>query len=161
MRRMVPPVRIVVVRKLTTFVLLLLTTAALCGITLWASGKAYTKVDPEPFREIRVLTTKLAEGPMRTETIVALTMPIVLNVLLFMPWGFLMFVLLDRPERPALQSYLWTIGLALAFSSLVEAWQYFLPTRVTDINDIIWNAAGALLGAFYGHLRKRVRVAFE
>ncbi|HUP65139.1 MAG TPA: VanZ family protein [Thermoanaerobaculia bacterium] len=147
-------------RKVTVF-LLLLTTAGIAGLTLWASGKAYTKVDSEPFREIRVLKDKLSQGPLRTETIVALTMPIVLNVLLFIPWGFFAFVALDVPDRPAFLSYLWTILGAVAFSSLIEAWQYFLPTRVTDVNDIIWNAAGATVGASYGHIRKRVRVAFE
>ena len=149
------------VRRHVTVLLLLITTAAIVGLTLYASGKAYTKVDPEPFREIRVLTEKLAEGPVRTETVVALTMPIVLNLLMFLPWGFLMFIALDRPERATIQSYLWTVLVAMAFSSLVEAWQYFLPTRVTDVNDIIWNGAGALVGAMFGHIRKRVRFAFE
>jgi glycopeptide antibiotics resistance protein len=153
--------RVITVRRWVTILLLLLTTAAIAGLTLYAQGKAYTKVDPEPFREIRVLTQKLAEGPVRTETVVALTMPIVLNLLLFVPWGFLMFVALDRPERATIQSYLWTVLAAMAFSSLVEAWQYFLPTRVTDVNDIIWNATGAFIGAVAGHIRKRVRFAFE
>lgn len=156
-----PSVRIITVRRRVTILLLLLTTAAIAGLTLWASGKAYTKVDPEPFREIRVLTEKLSEGPIRIETVVALTMPIVLNMLLFLPWGFLMFLTLDRPERATIQTYLWTVLVAMAFSSLVEAWQYFLPTRVTDVNDIIWNGAGAFVGAMFGHLRKRVRFAFE
>lgn len=141
--------------------LLLLATAAIVALTLWVSGKAYTKVDPEPFREIRLLTSRLAEGPVRTETIVALTMPLLLNVFLFLPWGFLMFLVLDRPGSSTMQSYLLTLLLAMAFSSLIEAWQYFLPTRVTDINDIIWNGAGALAGAVLGHIRKRVRFAFE
>lgn len=153
--------RIITVRRRITILLLLLTTAAIAGLTLYASGKAYTKVDPEPFREIRVLTEKLAEGPVRTETVVALTMPIVLNILLFVPWGFLMFLALDRPERATLQTYLWTVLVAMAFSSLIEGWQYFLPTRVTDVNDIIWNGVGAFAGALFGHLRKRVRFAFE
>ena len=155
------PVRTIPVSRKITVFFLLLTTVGIAGLTLWASGKAYTKVDPEPFREIRVLRDKLSQGPMRTETIVALTMPIVLNLLLFIPWGFFAFIALDVPDRPAIQSYLWTVFGAMAFSSLIEAWQYFLPTRVTDVNDIIWNAAGAMVGASYGHIRKRVRVAFE
>jgi glycopeptide antibiotics resistance protein len=154
-------VRTITVRRWVTVVLLLLTTAAIAGLTIYASGKAYTKVDPEPFRDIKKLTEKLAEGPVRTETVVALTMPIVLNLLLFVPWGFLMFVALDRPERATVQTYLWTVLVAMAFSSLVEAWQYFLPTRVTDVNDIIWNGVGAFIGALVGHVRKRVRFAFE
>lgn len=153
--------RLVVVKRRTTFLLLILVTATIIGITLWISGKAYAKVDPVPFRELRVLSARLAEGPMPMPTLIALTMPLMLNVLLFMPWGFLMFILLDTPSRPFFQSYLLTFLIAIAFSFGVEAWQYFLPTRVTDVNDVIWNGAGAVVGAVFGHLRKRVRVAFE
>lgn len=156
-----PPPRIVTVRRRTTVMLLLLTTAAIIALTLWASGKVYTKVDPEPFREVRLLHQKMSEGTVRTETVIALTMPILMNVLLFLPWGFFLFLIVDTPERGVIQSYLWTILGAVAFSSLVEGWQYFLPTRVTDVNDIIWNGTGALLGAMYGHVRKRILFAFE
>lgn len=155
-------VRIVTVRKWVTVTLLLLTTIGIAAITLSLSGKAYTKVDSEPFREIRVLNRILRSGePTPTSTVVALTMPIVMNILLFMPWGFLAFISLDTVSRPTHRTYLLTLLLAMAFSCLVEAWQYFLPTRVTDVNDIIWNGTGAFLGAVLGHLRKRVRVAFE
>lgn len=149
------------VRRRTAVLMLLLTTAAIVGLTLWASGKVYTKVDPEPFREVRLLGQKLSEGPVRTETLIALTMPLLMNVLMFMPWGFFLFLVLDRPERATIQTYLWTILGAMAFSSLVEGWQYFLPTRVTDVSDIIGNGIGAMLGAVYGHIRKRVLFAFE
>lgn len=154
-------VRTVVVKRAVTVFLLLLVTVAIAGITLSLSGKAYSKVDAEPFREIRVLAEKLSEGPMPTSLVIALTMPIILNILLFMPWGFFMFIVLDHGDRPASQSYLVTFLLAILLSLGVEAWQYFLPTRVTDINDVIWNGLGAVLGAILGHLRKRVRVAFE
>jgi glycopeptide antibiotics resistance protein len=154
-------VRTVVVRRAVTVFLLLLATVAIAGITLSLSGKAYSKVDPVPFREIRLLAEKLSEGPMPTSVVIALTMPIILNILLFMPWGFFMFIVLDHGDRPASQSYLITFLLAILLSLGVEAWQYFLPTRVTDINDVIWNGLGAFLGAIFGHLRKRVRVAFE
>lgn len=141
--------------------LLLLTTGAIIALTVWASGKTYTKVDPEPFREVRLLHQKMSEGPVRTETVIALTMPILMNVLLFLPWGFFLFLVVDTPQRTTLQTYLWTVLGAMAFSSLVEGWQYFLPTRVTDVNDIIWNGTGALIGAAYGHIRKRVLFSFE
>lgn len=154
-------VRTVVVRRGVTIVLLLLTTIAIAGITLSLAGKAYSKVDPVPFREVRLLAQKLSEGPTPMSVVIALTMPIILNILLFMPWGFLMFIVLDHGDRSAGQSYLITFLVALLLSLGVEAWQYFLPTRVTDINDVIWNALGAFLGAIFGHLRKRVRVAFE
>ncbi|MBI2213619.1 MAG: VanZ family protein [Acidobacteria bacterium] len=154
-------VRTVTISRPTTIALLVFATVVIALITLWASGKAYAKVDPVPFHDLRLLGDKLAEGPVPFPTFVALISPMILNMLLFMPWGFLAFIALDTPARPALQSYLLTILLALGLSFAVEATQYFLPDRVTDVNDVIWNSAGALAGAFFGHLRKRVRVAFE
>lgn len=154
-------VRVIVVKKRVTFLLLLVTTALIASITLSLSGKAYAKVDPVPFREIRLLIERLSSPPVPMPVVVALLMPMILNVLLFLPWGFFMFLLLDTPSRPTHRSYILTLITAAGFSFLVEASQYFLPTRVTDINDIVWNIAGAFLGAIVGHLRKRVRVAFE
>ncbi|MEO8217642.1 MAG: VanZ family protein [Acidobacteriota bacterium] len=153
--------RLIVVGKRTTVLLLLLVSMAIVGVTVWLSGKAYSKVDPVPFRDIRVLQRRLAEGPIPVSTFTALISPIILNMLLFVPWGFLMFIVLDNPKRPTFQSYLLTFLIAVSFSASVEAWQYFLPTRVTDINDVIWNGSGAVVGAILGHLRKRVRVSFE
>jgi glycopeptide antibiotics resistance protein len=158
---MVRPVRTITISRPVTVLLLVLATLVIAALTLWLSGKAYAKVDPVPFHELRVLQEKLAEGPVPFPTVVALISPMILNVLLFMPWGFLAFVALDTPARPASQSYLLTVLLAMGLSFAVEATQYFLPSRVTDINDVIWNSAGALIGAFLGHMRKRVRVAFE
>lgn len=157
-----PRIKTYTVSKWITLVLLLVMTGTILGVTVSLSGKAYNKVDPEPFRDVRVLVDRLQDDrPVPTPVVVSLLMPIVLNILLFVPWGFLMFVLLERPERSAFQAYLLTFFLALALSLGVEAWQYFLPTRVTDVNDVIWNGAGAIVGAILGHLRKRVRIAFE
>lgn len=154
-------VRTVTVSKRMTFLLLVLTTIVIALITLTMSGKIYNKVDPEPFRDLKLIAERLSRGPMETKILIALIMPIVFNMLLFIPWGFLLFILLDNVDRPTSQSYLLTFLLGVTFSLAVEAWQYFLPTRVTDVNDVIWNASGAVVGAFLGHLRKRVRVAFE
>ena len=154
-------VRTVTISRPTTIALLIFVTISIALITLWASGKAYAKVDPVPFHELRTLQEKLSEGPMPFPTVVALISPLILNVLLFLPWGFLAFIALDTPSRSPLQSFLLTLLLAMGLSFAVEATQYFLPNRVTDINDVIWNSAGALLGALFGYLRKRVRVAFE
>lgn len=153
--------RKVAIPKKVTAVLFLLTTVALVSVTLLLSGKTYKKIDPEPFRELRILQEKLSEGTLPFRVIVELGMPILMNILLFLPWGFLLFILLDNDERTAFESYVLVFILALGFSSLVEAWQYFLPTRVMDVNDVIWNVSGAVAGALLGHLQKRVRFDFE
>lgn len=155
-------IRTVAVPKAVTFVLLLVVVGVILGVTVSLSGKAYSKVDPEPFRDVRVLVDRLqGEEPVPTPLLVTLLMPIILNMLIFVPFGFLLFILLDNPDRSVAQSYLLTFFIALALSLGIEAWQYFLPTRVTDVNDVIWNALGAEVGAILGHLRKRVRIAFE
>ncbi len=155
------PERLIVVGKKTTAALLLVVTLGMLGLTLWISGKAYAKVDAVPFRDFRVLMSRMGEGPVPVPTVIALITPLIFNMLLFLPWGFLVFVLIESPRRPTGQAYLLTFLFAVAFSSGVEAWQYFLPTRVTDINDVIGNVSGALVGAILGHLRKRVRISFE
>lgn len=149
------------ISKRMTALLFLLTTAALITVTVMLSGKTYKKVDPEPFRELRIIQEKFAEGSLPFRVMVELGMPIIMNIMIFVPWGFLLFVLLDDGERMSIESYVLVFMLAFGFSSLVEAWQYFLPTRVMDINDVIWNVSGALLGAVLGHLQKRVRFEFE
>ena len=71
-----------------------------------------------------------------------------------------MFLALYSVERPTVQTYVLTILLGFTFSCAIEAWQYFLPSRVADINDVIWNTVGTSLGAVAGHLRRRVRFEF-
>jgi glycopeptide antibiotics resistance protein len=151
----------IVVRRPITILLLLAVTTVIVAITLWMSGKSYSKVDPIPFEGLRHLEHRIAQRPVSTRVLALIIVPIIANVLLFMPWGFLTFIALYTLDRPTLQTYILTFLLGLTFSCAIEAWQYFLPSRVADINDIIWNSAGALLGAVLAHLRMRLRVEFD
>ena len=93
--------------------------------------------------------------------IALIIVPIIGNILLFVPFGFFLFIALYSVERPTIQTYVITTFGGLTFSCLIEAWQYFLPNRVADVNDIIWNSVGALLGAILAHLRMRLRLEFD
>jgi VanZ family protein len=72
------------------------------------------------------------------------------NVLLFMPWGFLLAVW--RAERGSG----WLVVLALALltgagmSGSVEFVQLFAPQRSTSFVDLITNALGSVVGALIG-----------
>ena len=100
-------------------------------------------------------------GRSASTEIVLLLAPPAADVLFFIPWGFLVFMAADRRDRPRSQTLL-IAGLAgLAFSLLLNAWQYALPTMVTDLRDIFWDTLGALAGAALGHLRKKVQFRFE
>lgn len=151
----------IVVRRRVTWLLLLAVTAGIVLATLWISGKSYSKVDPIPFHDVSDLAHRLEHNATSTRMLTIVLMPIVANVLLFVPWGFLLFLALYKAKRPTIQTYVLTILLGLSFTSIIEACQYFLPSRVADINDIIWNTAGAAIGAILGHLRARVRFEFE
>ncbi|HUP60289.1 MAG TPA: VanZ family protein [Thermoanaerobaculia bacterium] len=153
--------REVVVSKLLTVILLLVVTATIIAITVWMSGRSYENFDPVPFDDLRNLARRLDARPISTQLLAVIVMPMIANVLLFVPWGFLMFITLYNVERPTLQTYVLTILLGFSFSLGIEGWQYFLPSRVADINDVIWNSTGAIAGAILGHARLRVRFEFE
>lgn len=150
-----------VVRKPVTVTLLLAVTVTIVVLTLSLSGKAYAKVDPIPFEDLRHVSQLAAHRKVSTQLLAVVVMPIVGNVLLFLPWGFLTFITLYTVDRPTVQTYILTILLGFSFSLGIEAWQYFLPSRVADINDVIWNTAGTIAGALLGHARLRVRFEFE
>ena len=149
------------IRRPITILLLLAFTIVIVAVTLWTSGKSYSKVHATPFDDIRMIAERMQSRPMSTHILAVLVVPIVANVLLFVPWGFLMFIALYSVERPTVQTYILTILLGLTFTLGVEAWQYFLPSRVADVNDVIWNTSGTVAGAILGHMRLRVRFEFE
>jgi glycopeptide antibiotics resistance protein len=151
----------VIVRKPVTVLLLLVVSLAIISVTVWMSGKSYSKVDPIPFEEIRHLLHRLEHKPVSTQILAVIIVPIIANVLLFVPWGFFTFISLYTLNRPTVQTYVLTILLGISFTLAVEAWQYFLPSRVADVNDVIWNTVGTIAGALLGHLRLRVRFEFQ
>jgi glycopeptide antibiotics resistance protein len=154
-------VREITIRKPLTIVMLVVVTGAIVAITVWMSGKSYSNLDPIPFDDIRYLIRRLAARPISTHILAVLVVPMIANVLLFVPWGFLTFIALYTIDRPTLQTYVLTVLLGFSFTLGVEGWQYFLPSRVADINDVIWNTTGVVLGAFLGHARLRVRFEFD
>jgi glycopeptide antibiotics resistance protein len=153
--------RDVLVPKPLTLVFLLVMTVVIVAITVWMAGKSYGNLDPIPFDDIRYLARRLGARPISTHILAVIVMPMIANVLLFVPWGFLLFIALYNTERPTMQTYVLTVLLGLSFSLGIEGWQYFLPSRVADINDVIWNTSGTVLGALLGHARLRLRFEFE
>lgn len=151
-------VRVIAVPKWITVALLVLVSAAIVALIWLLSGKTYAK-QTHPILE--TFARIMQYRPISGDALLATLMPVIANILVFVPWGFLMFLALDRPSRPRPQSYVITCAAGIIFAMAVDAWQYSLPTRVTTMTDSIANAIGALGGAFLGHLRKKVRLRFE
>lgn len=73
-----------------------------------------------------------------------------LNVLLGMPLGFLLPLLWDQLDRPAR-----IVGAGLGFSLLIELSQ-LCNLRATDVDDLILNTAGTVLGWLLFRLFARI-----
>jgi VanZ family protein len=153
-------VHVVVVRKTVTLALLVLTTAAMGGLLYLLSGKAYA-ADTNPMRELASRLVGSGRVSLRRDELLAFLMPVIANVLLFVPWGFLAFVVFDEPSRPRRTTYALTVIAAVIFATAMYLWQLLLPTRVTSLFDTVANGLGALAGAALGHARKGVRVRFD
>jgi len=154
-------VRVISVPKPVTVALLALISGLMVTLLYLLSGKAYAAA-AHPFREMlaRFLGSS-SRGPVSRDAVLAFLMPVVANLLLFVPWGFLAFLALDSPARGRRITYAMTLMAAILFAVSMYVWQQFLPTRVTTLFDTLVNAAGALAGAALGHARKDVRVRFD
>lgn len=150
-------VRVIAVRRWVSGVMLVLTTAGMVALLYVLSGRAYAS---EGYAS-RELIARVGRGEVGSDAILALLMPLLGNVLLFIPWGFLTFVMLDTKARPRSASYLLTVAGAAVLATGMFVWQQVLPTRVTAWPDVLANAAGALAGASLAHARKTVQVRFD
>lgn len=153
-------VHVVAVRKPVTVALLALVTASMIALLWLLSGKAYA-AETHPMREMLAHLLGAKRSPVSRGVLLAFLMPVAANALLFVPWGFLAFVALDRPSRSRRVTYLITIIGAAVLAFTMVLWQQSLPTRVTSFPDTISNALGAFAGAALGHARKGVRIRFD
>lgn len=153
-------VHVVAVRKPVTALLLFLVSAGMAALLWFLSGKAYMS-DAHPISEMIARLLGSGRRSLSRDAFFAFLMPITANILLFIPWGFLMFLALDRPSRARKRTYLLTFLAGVLFAAVVQAWQMILPTRVTGLADSVANAVGALTGAALGQMRKDVQVRFE
>ncbi|HYC59263.1 MAG TPA: VanZ family protein [Thermoanaerobaculia bacterium] len=153
-------VHIIRVRPPVTIALLALVTAALVALIWFLSGKAYA-AETHPMRELLARLLGSGSGPVSRDAVLAFLMPVLGNILLFVPWGFLMFLALDGRTRTRKLAYFTTVIGAVIFAVAMVLWQNTLPTRVTSLPDTFANALGALAGAALGHARKTVHVQFD
>jgi glycopeptide antibiotics resistance protein len=63
------------------------------------------------------------------------------NLVLLLPVG-----LLGPVAFPALNGWLRVLAVALVFSMAIEVAQLWIPNRMPDVDDVLLNVAGAMLG---------------
>ncbi len=153
-------VHVIRVRTPVTLALLALVTLAIAALIYYLSGKAYA-AETHPIRELLARLLGSGRGPVSRGTVLAFLMPIIANILLFVPWGFLMFLVLDGKTLSRRWTYGATVIGAVVFAASLLLWQQSLQTRVTSLPDMFANGLGALAGAALGHARKGVHVRFD
>ncbi|WP_044913640.1 VanZ family protein [Butyrivibrio sp. WCE2006] len=72
------------------------------------------------------------------------------NVLLFVPWGFLLSFF--RNKEPMIKTVIMTMLLGFLSSFSIEIVQHITRTGFFEVTDLVMNTAGSALGAFIGYL---------
>ena len=99
----------------------------------WRFHRLFSNVHLVPFWTIR---SQLAFGLERSEA-----RQLIGNMALFVPFGFLLPAAVRTCRR------LWvTLVVAAGLSALIESLQAILPEHATDVDDVILNTTGAVLG---------------
>ena len=75
------------------------------------------------------------------------------NIWLFIPLGAILYSISGKPSiRPNKR---WLMLLPLALSIVIEVIQYFTGVGVAEIDDIISNTLGGVIGFYLGYLIRR------
>lgn len=115
-------------------------------VTLMPTGYSNDMVQLVPFDSI-IETWELA-------TTRAIINSLLLNVLLFVPFGFFLYLLIRKE--------LLTTVLACITSIMIETMQYILPIgRVTNIDDVILNTIGGIIGMLFGVIVLKLEVVYN
>lgn len=93
----------------------------------------------------RALQALLDEHPNREVLLSYLLIDVLGNVLLFAPLGLAVAGALGA--RPPAARLAGAAGVGLLLSVTIEGIQLLVPGRATDVDDVIFNALGALSGA--------------
>ena len=150
-------VRTIRVPKWVTLIVLVLVSAAMAAAIYSLSGRAYVQERASFAGIVALFHRRSVESP----AVLATLAPAIVDILFFLPWGAVAFLLLDREGTSRMRTYVLTMGVGAAFALGLTAWQEMLPTRVTGWLDAGWGAAGCLAGALVAHTRKRMHIRFE
>lgn len=93
----------------------------------------------------RALRALFEETANRDVVIQYLLADVVGNILLFVPLGLTVAGVLSRASAPV--RLVAAGGAGVALSALIEVVQLYIPGRATDVDDVIFNGLGAVVGA--------------
>lgn len=71
---------------------------------------------------------------------------IFINIFMYIPWGYLMMLLLMENTDIGSLCPWFLVSTAVGLSTSIEALQFFIPTRYPSVLDILANTTGAIIG---------------
>ena len=119
--------------------LLILCVAVILHATLWPYNFRF-ELGSVPSRLLSATRLLFTQGGLAEKK------DIVLNVILFFPFGALLFLHRSK-ENAASRTVLVPALFGMIFSVFIETTQCFLPTRTPSLTDVSTNTLGALIGA--------------
>ncbi len=123
---------------------------AVVMLVLWGLFIIYGTTLPFDFsasgEQVRERLQRLAAHPWH----IGSKTDVVSNVLLFMPWGFLLAIWRARRGTSFVAALILALLSAALLSASVELAQLFCPSRITSFVDLATNTFGSMLGMFIG-----------
>jgi glycopeptide antibiotics resistance protein len=71
---------------------------------------------------------------------------VIVNILVFIPFGFLLHRTMRRRHRSSLKIVAFILIIGVLFTFAIESLQYFVVTRNSSLIDVICNTIGVALG---------------
>ncbi|MHC1703481.1 MAG: VanZ family protein [Tenuifilaceae bacterium] len=94
-----------------------------------------------------VITINSYEKSLNNTYVLSFRLDYLIHFVVFIPWMWLVWKAYDVNFRKDLLQAITWIFLGLIFAGLTEGIQYFIPYRAFNINDLLANSIGVLLGA--------------
>ena len=130
-------------------------------VTLLVEGGREVRTNLAPFEDIGRLMARARAGEFLTSRFLLALGGIAGNLFLLFPFGFLVFKYLDAPGRTTSRVHVDVLLSAFVFSGGIELVQLFLPTRASDVNDILWNLVGAAFGSAAAHAGRELHLDWD
>lgn len=152
------------IRTAIEWLLLAAATAGIAWLTVglspgeWRSSASEAGFNLRPFGNLRFIVSQARGGKLFTPKVAYEVLSILGNIGLFWCWAFLALHAFSRAGKRSIETVVWVILLGVAFSAGIESLQVFLPERAADVDDVLANGTGAILGAVHGWLRRGVSI---
>ena len=98
---------------------------------------------------LAILPINSSGSAINNTYIISIRLDYLLHFAIFLPWIFLLWKVTGVSYKSNFYKTVLYVLLGLAFAAATEMIQYFLPYRAFNINDMIANGLGILIGSVF------------